>query len=181
MKDKIKAIKEYLKYFPHDGNAKNNLLMCEYADELGIGLTGGYYPRYYPRVEYGYLVINRQIKAGKNYRLTNSTTNYEQKRIDTIVIWSESRGRYAFVDEQYYRDIESEWEEFKSILKSYNPIDFDEINNDYIYDLENGKKLIKEYDEILKVFDEKINHKINEVKTAKKREQLEKLKKELGE
>ena len=40
---------------------KNNLLMCKYADELGIELTGGYYPR----VEYGYLVVNRQIKAGK--------------------------------------------------------------------------------------------------------------------
>jgi hypothetical protein len=177
MKDKIKAIKEYLKYFPCDGNAKNNLLMYEYADELGIELNGGHYPRF----EYGFLVINRQIKVGKSYRLTNSTTNYKQNGIDTIVIWSESRGRYAFVNEQYYRDIGSEWEEFKSILKSYNPIDYDEINNDYIFDLENGKKLIKEYDEILKVFDEKINHKINEVKTAKKRELLEKLKRELGE
>ena len=177
MKDKIKAIKEYLKYFPHDGNAKNNLLMCEYADELGIELNGGYYPR----VEYGFLVINRQIKAGKNYRLTNSTTNYEQNGEDTIIIWSECCGRLAFVDIQYWHSIEDEWKEFINILKSYNPIDHDEINNDYIYDLENGKKLIKEYDEILKVFDEKINHKINEVKTAKKRDQLEKLKKELGE
>ena len=177
MKDKIKAIKEYLRYFPYDGNAKNNLLMCEYADELGIELTGGYYPR----VEYGYLVVNRQIKAGKNYRLTNSTTNYEQNGEDTIIIWSECCGRLAFVDKQYYSAINDEWKEFINIIKSYNPIDYDEINNNYIYDLENGKKLIKEYDEILKVFDEKIKRKINEVDTAKKREQLEKLKKELGE
>ena len=177
MKDKIKAIKEYLRYFPYDGNAKNNLLMCEYADELGIELNGGYYPR----VEYGFLVINRRIKAGKNYHLTNSTTNYEQNGEDTIIIWSECCGRLAFVDEQYYHDVESEWEELKSILKSYNPIDYDEINNDYIYDLENGKRLINDYEELLEVFNEKIKHKINEVKTAKKREQLEKLKKELGE
>lgn len=177
MKDKIKAIKEYLKYFPYDGYAKNNLLMCEYADELGIELNGGYYPR----VEYGFLVINRQIKVGKNYRLTNSTTNYEQNGEDTIIIWSEYCGRLAFVDKQYYSAINDEWKEFINIIKSYNPIDYDEINNNYIYDLENGKKLIKEYDEILKVFDEKIERKINEVDTAKKREQLEKLKKELGE
>ena len=101
--------------------------------------------------------------------MTNSTTKHEQNGIDTIVIWSECCGRLAFVDEQYYRDVESEWEELKSILKSYNPIDYDEINNNYIYDLENGKKLIKEYDEILKVFDEKINHKINEVKNRQEK------------
>lgn len=177
MRDKIKAAKEYLRYFPYDGNAKNNLLMCEYADELGIELTGGYYPR----VEYGYLVVNRQIKAGKNYRLTNSTTKHEQNGIDTIVIWSASCGRLDFVDEQYWYSIEDEWKEFINILKSYNPIDYDEINNNYIYDLENGKKLINDYEELLEIFSEKIKRKINEVDTAKKREQLEKLKKELGE
>ena len=177
MKDKIKAIKEYLRYFPYDGNAKNNLLMCEYADELGIELNGGYYPR----VEYGYLVVNRQIKVGKKYRLTNSTTKHEQNGIDTIVIWSESCGRLAFVDEQYWLSIEDEWKEFMNILKSYNPIDYDKINNSYIYDLENGKKLINDYEELLEIFSEKIKRKINEVDTAKKREQLEKLKKELGE
>lgn len=177
MKDKIKAAKEYLRYFPYDGNAKNNLLMCEYADELGIELNGGYYPR----VEYGFLVINRQIKAGKKYRLTNSTTKHEQNGIDTIVIWSECCGRLAFVDGQYYYYIDNEWEEFINVLKSYNPIDYDEINNDYIYGLENGKRLINDYDEILKNFKERISRKIKEFDTAKKREQLEKLKKELGE
>ena len=177
MRDKIRADKEYLRYFPYDGNAKNNLLMCEYADELGIELNGGYYPR----VEYGYLVINRQIKVGKKYCLINSTTKHEQNGIDTIVIWSASCGRLDFVDGQYWYSIEDEWKEFMNILKSYNPIDYDEINNDYIYDLENGKRLINDYEELLEVFNEKIKHKINEVKTAKKREQLEKLKKELGE
>ncbi len=177
MKDKIKAIKEYLKYFPYDGYAKNNLLMCEYADELDIELTGGYYPK----MEHGYLHINNQIRVGKNYHLTNSATNYNQNVKDTIVIWSESCGRLAFVGEQYWHSIEDEWKEFMNILKSYNPIDYDEINNNYIYDLENGKKLINDYEELLDVFSEKVKHKINEVNTAKKREQLEKLKKELGE
>lgn len=177
MEDKIKAIKEYLKHFPHDENAKNNLLMCEYADELGIELTGGYYPK----MKHKYLYINDEILVGKNYRLTNSATNYNQNVKDTIVIWSENRGRLAFAGFQYWHSIEDEWEEFINILKSYNPIDYDEINNKYVYDLENGKKLINDYDEILKNFEERISRKIKEFNTAKKKEQLEKLKKELGE
>ena len=177
MKDKIKAIKEYLKYFPYDEYAKNNLLMCEYADELGIELTGGYYPR----VEYGYLIVNSQIKVGKNYHLTNSATNYNQNVKGTIVIWHESCGKLAFVKSDYYYYIDNEWEEFINVLKSYNPIDYDEINKTYIYDIESGKKLINDYDEILKNFKERISRKIKEFDTAKKREQLEKLKKELGE
>lgn len=177
MKDKIMAIKEYLKYFPSDGGAKSNLLMCEYADALGIELTGGYYPR----IEYGYLIINNQIKAGRKYNLTNTATNYEQNGTDIIVVWHESCGRLAFVNEVYWYDIEDEWAWLKDALKSYNPVDYDEINNNYIYDLESGKKLINEYDALLKTFREKISIKINEVNNKKKRAELERLKRELGE
>jgi hypothetical protein len=177
MKDKIKAIEEYLKYFPSDRNAKDNLLMCEYANELGIELTGGYYPK----IDYGYFIINNQIKAGKKYRLTNSATKFEQNEVDTIVIWHESCGRLAFVDETYWTGIEDEWVWFKDILKSYDPVDYDEINNNYIYTLENGKRLINEYEAILKTFGEKLSIKINDIDTAKKRTKLEMLKKELGE
>lgn len=52
------------------------------------------------------------------------------------VYWSESSGRLAFIDNMYWFDIEDEWNEFMNILKSYNPLDYDEINNNYIYDLE---------------------------------------------
>ena len=38
MIEKIKAIKEYLKYFPGDESAKNNLMLCEYSSEIGIKL-----------------------------------------------------------------------------------------------------------------------------------------------
>lgn len=177
MKDKINAIVEYLKYFPKDWNAKDNLLMCEYANELGIELKGGYYPR----IDYGYFVINNQIKAGKKYHLTNSATNFEPNGTDTIVIWHESCGRLAFVDESYWSGIEDEWKEFINCLKSYNPIDYDGMNNAYIYDLENGKRLISEYGAIKNLLAEKISSKVNEINTEKKRAQLEKLKKELGE
>lgn len=175
MKEKIEAIKKYLKYFPNDSYARNNLQLCEYADELGIEVKNSYYPR----IEYGYFVINSQIKVGKKYHLTNSTTNYEQNGENTIVIWSESCGRLAFVHDKYWWDIENEWEEFMSILMSYNPLDYDKINNNYIYNLENGKRLIADYDKIVKNFQNKINKKIKEVDLANKRKELERLQKEL--
>ena len=175
MKERINAIKAYLKYYPYDSNANNNLKLCEYADEMGMEYTGGYYPR----MEYGYFVINSQIKAGKKYHLTNSTTKYEQNGEDTIIIWSESCGRLAFVNERYWWDIEDEWKEFMNILKSYNPLDYDEINNNYIYDLENGKKLIADYNEIVKNFQDNVNKKLKAIELANKKKALEQLQKEL--
>ena len=174
MKDKIEVIEKYLEYFPKDFNAKNNLLLCKYADELGIELTD-----YYPRIEYGFFVINRQIKVGKGCVLTNSTTKYEQNGKDSLVIWSESTGRFAFVSGGYYDDIIDEWEEFMDVLKSYNPLDYDELNNKYIYDIENGKKLINDYKDIVNDLEKKINKKIKMVQLEKKKKELERLQAEL--
>lgn len=177
MKEKIKAINGYLKYFPNDSNARNNLSLCEYADELGIELKNSYYPR----MEYGYFVVNSQIKIGKRYQLTNRTTHYEQNGIDNIVIWSESCGRLAFVNDKYWFDIENEWNNFMSVLLSYEPLDYDKINNVYIYDLDHGKKLIADYHSIVKDFQNKVTKKVNEVDILNKKKEFERLKKELEE
>lgn len=175
MKGRIKAIEEYLNYFPNDSYAKNNLLLCEYADKLDIELRNSYYPK----IEYGCFVVNPQIKAGKKYSLVNSTTGYKHNEEDTIVIWSESCGRLAFVNDKYWHSIENEWNDFMNVLKSYNPLDYDEINHDYIYDLENGKRLIGDYDEIIQELEGKINKKIKEIEIENKKKEIEKLQKEL--
>ena len=179
MNEKIAAIKEYLKHFPYDSSVKNNLFLYECADELGIELKDDY--NYYPRMEYGWFVINQQIKVGNRYYLTNSATHYEQNGIDKIVIWSEPCGRLAFVNREYWYDIDHEWKDLMSILKSYNPLDYDEINNNYIYNIEHGKKLINDYDRIIKDFMQKVNSKIKKVQLANKRRELERLQKELDE
>jgi hypothetical protein len=177
MKERIKAVKEYLKYFPNDPYANNNLLLCEYADELGIELEG----KYYPRIEYGYCVINRQIKVGKRYCLTNSETKYKQNGKENIIIWSEPSGRLAFVSDKYWYDVQNEWDDFMNILKSYGPLDYDGINNVYIYDLKHGKKLIENYKDIVQDFKKKIDKRIKEVEFENKKKELERLRMELGE
>ena len=180
MISRIKAIKEYLKYFPDDRTASNNLILCEYSNLLDIDLDTNH-RAYYPRVEYGYLRVNQQIKLGREYRLANSHTGYHQNKEEVLVIWSESCGRLAFVNELYYDVIDNEWNEFMNILKSYEPLDYDPINNVYIYDIEHGKKLIDDYNKILEDFRDKTKEKINKVQRDEKRAQFELLKKELEE
>lgn len=177
MKERLKVIEKYLEFFPNDHIAKNNLLICRYSQELNLELKGSYYPR----INYGFCEINSQIKAGKKYQLTNSMTNYIQNGEDTIVIWSESCGRLAFVDREYWGDVSVEWQEFMNVFKSYNPLDFDDLNNAFIYDIHNGRKLINNYDSIVNEFKQKLSVKINDIKMIKKREDLERLKMELGE
>ena len=175
--DKIEVIEEYIKYFPNDKNAKNNLLLCKYSSELGIELEG----KYYPNIQNGYFVINQQIKAGKCYRLTNTTTHYEQNKKDTIIIWNEPCGRLAFVADKYWSSVYEEWDEFMDVLKSYSPIDYDYLNNTYIFDLENGKRLIADYERIKNDFIEKANKKIKEANIKQKKKELERLQAELNE
>ena len=174
--DKIEVIEEYLKYFPNDANATKNLLLCKYSSEIGIELEGGYYPN----IQYGYFVINQQIKAGKYYRLTNTTTHYEQNKKDTIIIWNEPCGRLAFVADKYWSSVCEEWNEFMDVLKSYSPIDYDSLNDVYIFDLENGKRLIADYERIKNDFIEKANKKIKETDIKQKKKELERLQSELN-
>lgn len=177
MKEKIKAIKEYLKYFPDDSYVKQKLELYQYADELDLKLNGSYYPR----MDWHYCIINSQIKAGKKYNLSNRKTNYKINDEDTIIIWSEPLGRLAFVGTDYQWDITGEWEEFMNVLKSYEPLDCNEINNIYVYNLENGKRLIEDYKEIIDDFLKKVNKKITEVEIERTKKQLELLNKELEE
>lgn len=178
MNKRIEAIEEYLKYFPNDGKANSNLLLCQYADELDIELSNEY--SYYPRVDYGMFQVNEQIVACKRYYLTSSTTNYEQNNEDTLVVWKESCGRYMLVGRnEHWCLIEDEWNELISILKSYNPLDYDELNNVYVYDVENGKKLINDYDEIIKGIKDKVDKKIKKKELEDKIHEYKKMLEEL--
>ena len=66
------------------------------------------------------------------------------------------------------------------VLKSYSPIDYDSLNNTYIFDLENGKRLIADYERIKNDFIEKANKKIKETDIKQKKKELERLQSELN-
>jgi hypothetical protein len=158
MNERMKAIEEYLKYFPKDYNAKTNMLACKYAEELELELS---YP--YPRMTQDQkdFLISKFIKATKTHKLDNKKTDFVPNGIDTIIVWEASK--LDFVKYDYYFLIDDEWQELIDILLSYNPVDYDAINEVFIYDLENGKKLIQNSNKIVSEFKDKIRQKINKI------------------
>lgn len=83
-------------------------------------------------------------------------------------------GAYQFTErEDVYREIQEEYKEFKNRLMSYNPVDWDDYNNHIIFDIENGKKLIEDYKDILAETREKIKAKMNAYKLKKAKAEYE--------
>lgn len=52
---------------------------------------------------------------------------------------------YAYKDEA-----EDVWVDFLKRIQEYNPIDWDSVNHDYIFSVENGYKLYKDFGDIYK-------------------------------
>lgn len=171
MTEIIKTIQEYLRYFPNDPYAREHLLLYEYANELGMELKG----TYYPRIEHGRFKINSQISVSKQYSLSNSTTKYKHNGQDSIVRWEEYCGRLAFVSDRYWEAIEEEWNEFMDVLKSYEPLDYDELNSVYIYDIPHGKRLIDDYEDIVATFKSKVEKKVKEYRKQELKNMLKEL------
>lgn len=175
MNDKINAIKDYLKYYPNSFEARANLKLCEYAQELGIKLNGSYYPR----MDYDRFMINDLLYATKRCTLSNHATSFVPNEVDTIVVWYASCGRLEFVLNDYWHNVDEEWKWFHDKLKEYNPLDYDEVNNKYIFDIENGKRLIEDYAKITDELKSMLKKKILFIETEKKKKELERLQKDL--
>lgn len=176
----IKAAETYLKYFPEDFNAKNNLKLYQYCKELELIPNDNYYPHI---SGYGRIEINNCITASKltGDIITNSATNYTFDDSELYISWDSPCGRLNYVNEEFWHKIDAEWEELMNIFKSYKPLDYDLMNNHFIFDVENGKKFINDYDEIIKIFKNKINIKIKAIQLEKKKQEIEKLKAEIEE
>ena len=138
MTDKINVIKQYLNHFPESSEANQKLRFYTYLQKLGIECNNSYYPR----MDGHYLRLNEQMFATEqHYSLTNSTTKYIYNEMKTIIVWRAHSGKLDFVSDEFWWNITDEWDWFMNVLKSYNPFDYDEINNTFLYDIEDGKKL----------------------------------------
>lgn len=171
MKDKINAIKEYLKFYPDSFEANQNLRFCTYIQELGLEGNGSYYPRM-KGLEFR---LNEQMFAVKDYILTNRTKNYTPNGIDTLIVWKADAGRCSFVSSEYWYSIEKEWHWLNKMLWAFKPLDYDEINNTYLFDVENGMKLYNNYSDMMEKFNKMLKDKITSVQIEKKKKELERL------
>jgi len=117
------------------------------------------------------------IYKGNAYYLHNSATKYKFDPDKYYIHWSNGNiGRLQFTTEEYYCVVEEEWQEFKDIMLSYNPVDYDMLNCHIIYDIENGKKVMEDYKKICNEIGNKMNKKIKQIKIQKMEEQLKELK-----
>lgn len=116
------------------------------------------------------------FRVRKNYYITNSATHYKQDKEKYYVEWDNGNvGRLQFVSWDYYEAVIDEWNEFLDTLKSYNPVDYDPLNCHIIYDVENGKKVMADYDRICEKTRKKINKKIEKIRIEELKKQLEEL------
>lgn len=121
------------------------------------------------------------VIKGKPY-LLNSKTHFNFSENENYIVWDNGNvGRLQFGDfsSELYREIDEEWEEFEEKLLSYGALDYDPMNCKIIYNIENGKKLMHDYDDICGEVRSKIKVKAKKFEIEKMKRELEKLQREL--
>lgn len=105
--------------------------------------------------------------------LTNKQTHYKfDENKNYIQLDNGNIGRLMFgtIDPIDYPSTDIVWKEFKDTLLSYNPLDWDDMNFNYVYSEEDGVRLYKDFNGIYKIY----KNKFDEVLKASKIQQLEK-------
>lgn len=176
MNEKLKAVREYLKYYPGDKTAKENELRIKYEEELGIS-------EYYPNAKMSgeRCILSSEFEVSLYYDLTNHGTKYKATGETPLLIWHMPCGRLQFVDAAYWEAVDEDWRELLKKLEAYNPVDYDRINETYVYEAENAKKLLRDYENIKNDFIEKAGKKAKALSVEKKKKQIEQLQREIEE
>ena len=132
--------------------------------------------------KWGEAVCPRDFLVTKGYHICNSATGHRSKDDTWYVVWDNGNiGRLQFVSDKYYYDVQNEWEEFKNRLLSYNPLDYDKLNDFIVYDLENGKRLMADYKQICEETLAKMKDKIKQIQLKEAKEKYERLLNEVKE
>lgn len=89
-----------------------------------------------------------------NYRLTNKTTHQTLNDSNWYIYFGcGGCGRLNLCPSSTYaykEEAEDVWVNFLKRIQEYNPIDWDSLNHDYIFSVENGYKLYKDFGDIYK-------------------------------
>ena len=169
----IKICKDYLKIqdeapYSYGHNPGDILTACEKLKALGY--------------KWGDDICFRDFSITKKPYITNSSTHYKFEDDKYYIVWNNGNvGRLQFVSQEYWWDVTDEWQEFRDRLMSYNPLDADPHNCNIIYDIENGKKVIEDYPEIVKQTREKMKQKTKRLQLEKAKKDYEKLLEEVGD
>ena len=114
-----------------------------------------------------------------NPYLTNKQTHYKfDENKNYIQLDNGNIGRLMFgtIDSVDYPSTDSVWKEFKDTLLSYNPLDWDDMNFNYVYSEEDGVRLYKDFAEIYRIYKNKFDEVLKASKIQRLEKQLSKLK-----
>ena len=111
--------------------------------------------------------------------ICNPTNKVKFEESDYIQLSNGNIGRLMFPHtrdtDMNYSISDPVWNNFKDELLSYNCIDYDKMNFNYVYSMEDGLRLYHDFDSIYKKYAEKFNALYKVVKINKMKEELKKL------
>jgi hypothetical protein len=161
-------------------------LITKYVDECTKNVPYGY--GYHPSelletcnqlkvlgYKWGDRIRKDDFRMTKGFCITNSSTKYESDKDTYYVHWDNGNvGAYQFVSgTEEYSAIQDEFKEFKDKLMSYGVVDWDDMNDHIVFDVEHGKKVMEEYDSILKETKEKMSIKLKQLKAERAKKEYE--------
>lgn len=126
--------------------------VLEISEKYGIPVDKMY-------LHYGYTLKERhanfEFSVCHGCNLTNKETGYKWSKNEWYIHLSFGGcGRLNFVNcNRYYQNSDvlylgepdKVWRDFLSKLLEYNPLDYDEINNEYLYTVEDGYRLYNDF------------------------------------
>ena len=117
--------------------------------------------------------------VSSNPDIANSVNHFEfDKEKEYIQLSNRNIGILMFsgMEIAYYGETNDIWEEFKNELISYNPVDYDNMNFNYIYTMKDGIRLYKDFDKIYAKYQNKFDEAIKDIKIKSLEQQIERLK-----
>lgn len=117
-----------------------------------------------------------KICKGNYYVLTNPVTKYNFDPDKYYIHWDNGNiGQFQFVSERIFYE---GFEKFLNKLHSYNPLDWDPYNCHIIYNIEDGKRLIDDYADIVKATREEAAEVTKKYRERQLEEELKRLRSE---
>lgn len=114
-----------------------------------------------------------QIKRGGDV-LTSSNKRFDKDAY--YIVWDNCNlGRIQFVGGEFYSSTADEWGWFWDKLLSYKPLDVDSCHCRMVFDIRNGKKIMRDYNGICVEMKRKCETKICQEKIRRLKEELRKL------
>lgn len=133
--------------------------------------------------EWGHQVQYNDFRITQDYYISpsNQAKKYKPQKDEWFIVWDNGNiGRLQFVADKYWYAVEDEWKDFRQKLMAYEPLDYDLRNDQMIYSIENGKKLLEDYEKICNETRETMRAKIKQVEMKEAKDKYEKLLKEMA-